>query len=127
MTVTGRPAHIQRCTYQQLSGDRYWQCTQPDPHPSGEGHRFPIDAQFGRVLHEQPRDWLAATLRDREALRHHTQKRADDLQSIAMDLVGSWAYGTPVRRETGEWIRVNAPVVAARLDEQWMGTDSWHS
>lgn len=116
MAEPARPAHVQLCTFQQLHGERYWQCTQPDPHPSGEGHRFPIDAQFGRVLHQQSPDWLAATLRDREALRQHTQKRVDGLQAIAMDLVTHWMIGdAELRPETADWVRANHPTAAAQL------------
>lgn len=108
-------AHIQRCTYQEIRGRGAWQCLETDPHPSGRGHRFPIDAEFGRVLDEQRPDWLAAQLRDKTALTHHLQKRLDDLQAIAIDLATGWAGGTGVRPATAEWVAANAPTAAALL------------
>lgn len=117
-----RPAHIQRCTYTEVRGGRSWQCRRADPHPDA-GHDLPVDAEFGRVLHEQTPDWLAAHLRDKTILTRHLQVRLDALQAVAVDLAGQWDaaqqnFGpipdltTP---RTRTWVARTLPGIARRL------------
>lgn len=109
---TPRATHIQRCTYVEVRGGHPWQCLQGDPHPSGEGHRFPIDARFGKPLHTMHREQLAAHLRDQVAVTDHLQKRADTLQGVALDLLQAWVNGTPVKPDTAAWLTTNSPSLA---------------
>jgi hypothetical protein len=111
---TPRAAHIQRCTYIEHRGGRYWQCKLTDPHPD-VGHDLGIDAEFGRVLHEQRPDWLAGQLRDRVALARHLQRRIDDQQVIALDLLSILVLGGAPTERTREWARNNAPGAARAI------------
>ena len=118
MTESGRPVHIQRCTYMEYRRGTSFQCKLRDPHPD-VGHQLPIDAQFGVELDTQNPVWLAATLRDQVALREHTQQKVNQLQAIAMDLVSHWMIGYgELRPETADWVRANHPTAAA-----WLGIE----
>lgn len=119
---TPRPAHIQRCTYTEVRGKRHWQCLQADPHPSGQGHQFPIDARFGQPLHEMHPEKLAALLRDHVALVDNLQRRVDELQATAIDLAGL-ATGTPALAATEKWMRATSPGTAQVLDR--MHPEGW--
>lgn len=112
-----RLAHIQRCTHQEVIGDRAWQCLEPDPHPSGKGHRYPTDARFGRNLDEQPAVWLAAQLRTQAALNDHLQARVDELTAIAAALAQAVGQGGVIGmpQEAHDWILANAPIAAKQL------------
>lgn len=116
---TPRPVHVQRCTYQEVRGGIAWQCLGGDPHPSGQGHTWSIDARFGRRLDEQKPEWLAAHLRDQVALNDNLQRQVDQLTAIAVDLATGWAGGVGVRPGTATWVAKNAPT-AARL-HGWAG------
>lgn len=119
---TPRPAHIQRCTYTEVRGRRHWQCLQGDPHPSGEGHLFPIDARFGQPLHEIHPEKLAGLLRDQVAITDNLQRRLDEMQATAIDLA-ALATGTPTRPGTAEWLRATHPGTAQVLDQ--MHPEGW--
>jgi len=109
-----RHAYIQRCTFTEIHGGWPWQCLQPDPHPSGEGHRFEIDARFGRKLDEQRPEWLAAQLRDQVAVNDHLQAKVNDLTAVASELAKHVAQGGPLGMSENSrgWILTNAPEVA---------------
>lgn len=114
--TTGRPAHIQRCTYQEIRHGRAWQCLEGDPHPSGVGHRFPIDSHFDRPLHEMHREKLAGLVRDHVALADSLQRRLNQLQAVAVDLAGCLAAGDqPTDPATSTWVRANHPTAARIL------------
>lgn len=102
-----------------MRGDRPWQCRLTDPHPD-VGHDLPPDAEFGRVLHEQTPEWLAAVLRDQVARRRNMQARLDAQQAIMLQLAEAWA-GTTVHGAwelppaAADWLRANAPTAAETL------------
>lgn len=110
----GRPPHVQRCTYTEIRGRRHWQCRLPDPHPD-LGHDFPPDAEFGRILHEQPAEWLAAQLRARVARQRNMQRRLDEAQAVALDLA-RLNTGTPAQSSTREWLLRADPGTVDVLD-----------
>lgn len=112
MPDSSSPPRIQRCTYTEDRGGIMWQCRLPDPHPDALAHDLPPDAEFGKVLHQQSPEWLAAVLRDRVAAQRNMQRRLERLQAVAMDLASSWAGGFPPHERTQEWLRVNAPTSA---------------
>jgi len=119
MPDDARPPHIQRCTYQEVRGERAWQCKRTDPH-IGVDHDLPIDAEFGRDLDTQRPEWLAATLRDRVALGRNQQRRIDELTAIASQLAAGWAgsaprYGWELPALAADWLRANAPSAAEQL------------
>lgn len=114
---TPRPAHIQRCTYAEVRSGHTWQCRLTDPHPD-IGHDLPIDARFGRPLHQMHPDKLAALVRDHVALTDNMQRRLDELQAIAIDLVTGWVGGTGVKPATAAWVAANAPTAAQQMGWQ---------
>lgn len=119
MSDPQRPPHIQRCTYQEVRGERAWQCKLTDPH-EGVQHDLPIDAEFSRDLDRAPAVWLAATLRDQVARRRHAQRRVDDLTAVASQLAAAWAgsaprYGWELPDLAADWLRANAPTAAEQL------------
>lgn len=118
---TGRPAHIQRCTYAEIRGGHQFQCKHADPHPSdAKGHDLGIDARFHAPLHTMHPEKLAALLRDQVALTDHLQRRLDDMQAIALALANGWAgsstYGAwELPAAAADWLRTYAPTSAETL------------
>jgi len=116
VTQPARPPHVQRCTYTESRGGAVFQCKHPDPHPAGVGHYLGIDAEvYGRDLDQQPALWLAAQLRDKEALLRHQRGRIDELTAIAMDLSTALANGMRVTDATAAWLQRTNPTAAATL------------
>jgi hypothetical protein len=111
-----RGAWIQRCTYTETDGGVVWQCKQPDPHPSGEGHRWPPERRYrGKVLTQQSQEWLAGELVDRLVQIDHLQGRLDELTMVAAQLAQLAAFGTPLSTGARRWLAANAPSAAAKI------------
>jgi hypothetical protein len=111
---TPRPPHVQRCTFTEVRGGRLWQCLEQDPHPD-KRHRLPVDAEYGRDLDVQRPDWLAGTLRDKTVLIHHLERRLDDLQGIAIEVLRVHTEGGEPNDRAREWARNVAPGAARTL------------
>lgn len=97
---------------------RTWQCRLQDPHPLGreQAHDFGIDAEvFGRDLGVQRPEWLAANLRDAVAKQRHLQRRIEEVQAVAIDILLGWATGMGVTDKTIQWAQANAPEVSSQL------------
>ncbi len=115
-----RGAWIQRCTYTETDGGAVWQCTQPDPHPSGEGHRWKPERRYGKkVLTQQSPEWLAGELVDRLVEIDHLQRRLDELTMVAAQLAQLAAFGTPISVGTQRWLAANSPSAAEKMGAPW--------
>jgi hypothetical protein len=111
---TPRAAHIQLCTYVEVDRGRPWQCRLTDPHPD-VGHKFAIDKQFGRPLHELPAEKLAGLLRDKTALTENLQARIDELSIVAAQVVQHAAFGAPLSDGARRWVAANQPSAAEQM------------
>jgi hypothetical protein len=108
---------VARCTEVRTFGRMQAQCLlSPAPHPQ-QPCWFGVDAEvYGRPLDKQPTWWLVEQLRDAQAQLRYERSRVTALTAIAAQLAGLASEGAKVARSTGEWVRMNLPVVAQILD-----------
>lgn len=126
-------SNVARCTEVRRFGTgahaANWQCRLQPPH-FGLEHDFGIDATvYGRDLNRQRPEWLAAQLRDAQALLRHRQGRVDELTAAAAQLAAFAANAlrggvVPISYAVGAWVRTNVPSAAVALDATGV---RWHS